>query len=43
MVIDPETDTAVILLSNRVHPYDDGSAVSMRTRVANIVAGAIVE
>ena len=43
MVIDPESDTAVILLANRVHPYDDGAAVSMRTRVANIVAGAIME
>ncbi len=43
MVIDPESDTAVILLANRVHPYDDGAAVSMRTRVANIIAGAIME
>ena len=43
MVIDPESDTAFILLANRVHPYDDGAAVSMRTRVANIVAGAIME
>lgn len=43
MVIDPESDTAVILLANRVHPYDDGAAISMRTRVANIVAGAIME
>ena len=43
MVIDPESDTAVVLLANRVHPYDDGAAVSMRTRVANIVAGAIMK
>ncbi|MCK9345825.1 MAG: serine hydrolase [Bacteroidales bacterium] len=43
MVIDPESDTAVIILANRVHPYDDGSAVAMRTRIANIVAGAIIE
>lgn len=43
MVIDPASDTAVILLANRVHPYDDGSAAAMRTRVANIVAGAIMK
>lgn len=43
MVLDPETDTAIILLANRVHPHDDGAAVSMRTRVANIVAGSILK
>ena len=43
MVIDPESVPSRILLANRVHPYDDGAAVSMRTRVANIVAGAIME
>lgn len=43
MVLDPETDTAIILLANRVHPHDDGTAISMRTRVANIVAGSIMK
>ncbi len=43
MVLDPETDTAIILLANRVHPHDDGAAISMRTRVANIVAGSIIK
>lgn len=43
MVIDPDSDTAVILLTNRVHPYDDGSTVRLRTLVANIVAGAIIK
>jgi len=40
--IDPATDTAVILLANRVHPKDVGSVVRLRSTVANVVAGAIV-
>lgn len=43
MVIDPSADVAVILLTNRVHPHDGGSAVRLRTLVANVVAGAIVD
>lgn len=43
MVLDPTSDTAVILLTNRVHPHDEGSAVQLRTLVANVVAGAIME
>jgi len=43
IVIDPETRTAVILLTNRVHPYDKGSVVRLRSLVANIVAGAIMK
>lgn len=40
--IDPATDAAVILLTNRVHPKDVGSVVRLRSVVANVVAGAIV-
>ncbi|MCI1719748.1 MAG: beta-lactamase family protein [Bacteroidales bacterium] len=43
IVIDPESKTAVILLANRVHPYDTGSVVRTRALVANIVAGSIVK
>ncbi|MBD3290420.1 serine hydrolase [candidate division KSB1 bacterium] len=41
--IDPETETTVILLTNRVHPNDDGSVVPLRSKIANIVAGSILE
>jgi|Deesub1362B_J571_1020462.scaffolds.fasta_scaffold00001_585 CubicO group peptidase (beta-lactamase class C family) len=41
--IDPETQTFIILLTNRVHPEDKGSVTSLRTRVANIVAAAVLE
>jgi len=41
--IDPETETFVIFLTNRVHPDDKGSIVSLRSRVANIVASAILK
>lgn len=40
--IDPETETFVIFLTNRVHPDDKGVIIPVRTRVANIVAGAII-
>jgi len=43
LIIDPETRTAVILLTNRVHPDDSTSVVRLRSLVANVVAGAIVE
>ncbi len=43
MVLDPETHTVVILLTNRVHPYDKGHVVRLRSLVANVVAGAIVK
>ena len=42
-VVDPYTNTAVILLTNAVHPEDKGSVVRLRSLVSNIVAGAIVE
>ena len=41
MVIDPDTKTAVILLTNRVYPDDSGSVISLRARVANVVAASI--
>jgi len=40
--IDPETEIFVIFLTNRVHPYDEGSVVSMRSKVANIVASSVI-
>ncbi|MCR5002810.1 MAG: beta-lactamase family protein [Bacteroidales bacterium] len=42
-VMDLKTKTAVILLTNRAHPYDGGAAVPIRTKIANIVASAIME
>jgi len=41
--IDPETETVVIFLTNRVHPDDKGEIVIKRCRVANVVAGAILK
>ena len=41
IVIDMESKTAVILLTNRVHPTDDGLVSPLRAKVATIVAGAI--
>ncbi|HNW61226.1 MAG TPA: serine hydrolase domain-containing protein, partial [bacterium] len=41
--IDPKTRTYIIILSNRVHPKDDGEVDSMRSTIANIVASAIIE
>lgn len=39
--IDPDTETYVIFLTNRVHPDDKGSVSALRSRVANVVAAAI--
>jgi CubicO group peptidase (beta-lactamase class C family) len=41
--IDPDTSTYVIFLTNRVHPDDKGAVMAMRSRVANVVAGAIID
>ena len=41
IVIDPENDVSVILLTNAVHPSDDGRTVRLRSLVSNIVAAAI--
>lgn len=43
MIIDPDNKTAVILLTNRVHPQDKGSQVRLRALIANIVAGSIIK
>lgn len=43
MVVDFGTKTAIILLTNRVHPYDTGNMFRTRAMVANIVASSIVE
>lgn len=41
VVIDPETHTALIVLTNSVHPYDKGKTVRLRSLLANIVASSI--
>lgn len=41
IVIDPENDISVILLTNRAHPTDGGACVALRSYVANAVAGSI--
>jgi CubicO group peptidase (beta-lactamase class C family) len=40
--IDPETQTSVVLLTNRVHPDDKGDIIALRSKVANVVAAAIL-
>lgn len=42
LIIDPDTETIVIFLTNSVHPEDKGDIVSMRSRVANVVASSIL-
>jgi len=41
LVIDPDNDLAVILLTNRAHPDDGGSAGRLRSLVANAVAASL--
>jgi len=41
--IDPETQIYVILLTNRVHPDDQGSVVSLRSKIANIAASSLLK
>ncbi|MFV0536060.1 MAG: serine hydrolase domain-containing protein [Dysgonomonas sp.] len=43
ITLDPESDTAVILLTNRVHPEDKGAVSRLREVVANVVAASIVD
>lgn len=43
MWIDPDTRTIVIFLTNRVHPNDKGKILSIRSKIANIVAASIIE
>jgi len=42
IVIDPDSDTSVILLTNRVHPNDSGSTIRLRSLVSNVVAASII-
>ena len=42
IVIDPENDLAIILLTNCVHPTNGKSIVRLRSLVANCVAAAVV-
>jgi uncharacterized protein YbbC (DUF1343 family) len=41
MWIDPTSDTAVIFLSNRVHPKGKGNVTKLRNQVATIAAAAL--
>lgn len=41
ITIDPDNDTAVILLTNSVHPDDKGKVTRLRSLVANTVAASI--
>jgi len=41
IVCDPENETFLIILANRVHPKDDGSAKPVRTKVADIVFSSL--
>ena len=41
--IDPETETVVILLTNRNHPDGSGNVIALRGKVATIVASAITD
>ena len=43
MWIDPPSQTAVIVLTNRVHPDGKGNVVRLRSRIATLAAAAIVE
>jgi CubicO group peptidase (beta-lactamase class C family) len=38
--IDPETGTFLIILTSRLYPYDEGDAMPLRRRVAQVVAAA---
>ena len=40
--IDPKSQTAIIILTNRVHPADKGNAIRLRREVANAVADALL-
>ena len=42
ILIDTDTRTAVVPLTNRVHPTDDGAVGRLRAQVANIVASSII-
>ncbi len=39
--IDPSTDSYVVVMTNRVHPTDSGSVVSLRARISSVVAATM--
>lgn len=41
--IDPATQTIVIIFSSRLHPDGKGDAVSLRSRIASVVASSILD
>lgn len=41
IILDPDSDTSVILLTNSVHPDDKGKAIRLRSLIANAVAASI--
>ena len=43
MVLDPENKIAVILLTNRVHPYDKGGVNTLRRKVTDAVAAQLLK
>ena len=43
ITIDPDTNTAIILLTNRVHPNNSGDVIRLRSFISNIVAASILE
>jgi CubicO group peptidase (beta-lactamase class C family) len=43
IVIDPVTDTSVILLINAVHPNEGHGVIRLRSIIANIVAASIIK
>ena len=43
LILSRELDMAVIVLSNRVYPHDDGSTSRLRSTVASIAAAAVLE
>lgn len=42
-IIDPDNQLAIILLTNRAHPYDKGTVSRLRSLVANVVAASLVD
>ncbi len=43
IVIDPDNDLGIILLTNRAHPDDEGDTIRLRSMVANAVAASLIE
>ena len=43
VLIDMKSGTAIVLLTHRVHPVDEGGVGRMRAQVANIVASSLTD